>query len=222
LRQAGDPNRGYRVWCIGAALVLVVLLPTLTACKVVPIAADRAARERQAGAFDAARYVDAIWDVQAKPYWTKRAKPLEQLSAAIDKDLDAAGAADGRKSGDGSPWTFVTQGEGVVKSLQTQVRAGRVTVSVGSDREVDVLVGPVVSGSSLRDSLPFVTFNDFTNQIAYAEVGGALTKRALRQIRPAAEGLKPGDRVRFEGVFQAAKGDDRLVLTPVRLERVGS
>jgi len=187
----------------------------------VPIAADRAARERQAGSFDAARYVEAIWIAQAAPYWNKHAKPLDQLSTRIDKDLDVVGAAEGRKAGDGSPWTFVTQAEGRVISVKTQVRAGAVTIDVGG-KPVDVLVGPVVSGSALRDSLPFVTFNDFSNQIAFAEVGGALTRRALRQVRPVADGLKPGDNVRFLGVFQVGKGGDPVVVTPVRLERVGA
>jgi predicted lipoprotein len=215
LRQAGEQDRGFGVR--RAAFALAVLLPALTACKVVPIAADRAARELQAGAFDATRYVDTVWDVQAAPYWNKQAKPLDQLSAAIGRDIDAAG---GRKAGDGSPWTFVAQGEGKVVNVKTQARAGVVTLAVG-EQQVDVLVGPVVSGSALRDSLPFVTFNDFANQIAYAEVGGALTKRALRQARPVAEGLKAGDTVRFQGVFQIAKADDRVALTPIRLERVG-
>lgn len=203
------------------ALALVALSPVVSACKVIPIGADRAARERQAGSFDAARYVEAVWDAQAAPYWDKQAKPLAVLSKSIDLNLDAAGAADGRKAGDGSPWTFVTQAEGQVTAVKTNARAGAVTVAVDG-KAVEVLVGPVVSGSALRDSLPFVTFNDFSNQIAFAEVGGALTKRALRQARPAAEGLKPGDRVRFQGVFQLGKAGDPVIVTPVRLERVGA
>nr|WP_295110669.1 DUF2291 domain-containing protein [uncultured Caulobacter sp.] len=218
MRQAGDRHRGDSVRRTGLVLVLVALLPVVSACKVVPIAADRAARERQAGSFDATRYVEAVWDAQAAPYWDKQAEPLTQLTAQIDKDIDAAG---GRKAGDGSPWTFVTQGEGQVTAVKTNARAGAVTVTVDG-KPVEVLVGPVVSGSALRDSLPFVTFNDFSNQIAFAEVGGALTKRALRQARPAAQGLKPGDRVRFQGVFQLGKAGDPVVVTPVRLERVGA
>jgi predicted lipoprotein len=221
LRQAGERDRGDSVRRAGLALALVALLPVVSACKVIPITADRAARERQAGSFDATRYVDAVWDAQAAPYWDKQARPLGQLTKSIDLNLDAAGAADGRKAGDGSPWTFVTHGEGQVVAVKTQARAGAVTIDV-SGEPVDVLIGPVVSGSALRDSLPFVTFNDFSNQIAFAEVGGALTKRALRQARPAAEGLKPGDRVRFQGVFQLGKAGDPVIVTPVRLERVGA
>lgn len=204
-----------------ASLVLAALC--LSACKVVPIAADRAARERLSGAFDAGRYVETVWGAQAQPYWTKAAAPFAELSAKIDQDIDAAG---GRKAGDGSPWTFVTQGEGSVVSADTAARAGRVVLAVpradGRAREVTVLVGPVVSGSALRDSLPFVAFNDFSNQIAYAEVGGALTRRAVRDARPVAESLKPGDRVTFTGVFQAAKAGDAVVLTPIQLRRVTS
>lgn len=205
-----------------AGLVLVLaVLPVLAGCKVVPIAADRAARERLAGAFDATRYVDTIWDAQAAPYWTKTAAPFPDLAAAIDQDLDAVGAREGRRAGDGSPWTFVTQGRGVVTGVDTTARAGRVTVAVAGvqARDVQVQVGPVVSGSTLRDSLPFITFNDFSNQIAYAEVGGAMSRKAVAQARPVAQGLKVGDHVSFVGAFALSKAGDPILLTPVRLER---
>jgi predicted lipoprotein len=206
----------------GLALALAVL-PLLAACKVVPIAADRAARERLAGAFDAGRYVDTVWDAQATPYWTKTAAPFPDLAAAIDRDLDAAGAREGRRAGDGSPWTFVAKGKGVVTAVDTAARAGRVTVAVpaagGQARDVQIQVGPVVSGSTLRDSLPFVTFNDFSNQIAYAEVGGAMSRKAVAHARPVAQGLKVGDPVAFVGAFALSKAGDPILLTPVRLER---
>ncbi|HWU13957.1 MAG TPA: DUF2291 family protein, partial [Caulobacter sp.] len=98
---------------LGLAAMLVGL-PILAGCKVVPLAADRAARERLAGAFDAGRYVDALWDAQATPYWAKTAEPLPELAIAIDQNLDLAGARHGRRTGDGSPWTFVAKGRGVV------------------------------------------------------------------------------------------------------------
>jgi predicted lipoprotein len=201
----------------GLALVLAVL-PLLAGCKVVPIAADRAARERLAGAFDAARYVDTIWDAQVAPHWAKSAAPFPEHSAEIAHDLVAGGARAGRRAGDGSPWTFVTEGQGVVTGVDTAARAGRVTVAMAG-RDVQVQVGPVVSGSTLRDSLPFITFNDFSNQIAYAEVGGAMSRKAVAQARPVAQGLKVGDRVSIVGVFALSKASDPILLTPVRFER---
>jgi predicted lipoprotein len=211
--------RGRRV---GLALILAVL-PVLTACKVVPIAADRAARERMAGAFDAGRYVDTVWDAQAAPYWTKSAIAFPDLAVAIDHDLDAAGAREGRRAGDGSPWTFVAQGQGVVTGVDTTARAGRLTIAAplagGQARDIQIQIGPVVSGSTLRDSLPFVTFNDFSNQIAFAEVGGAMSRRAIAQARPVAQGLKVGDRVTFVGAFALSKAGDPILLTPILLTK---
>jgi predicted lipoprotein len=225
-RAARDPIARRRV---GLTLTLALaVLPILAGCKVVPIAADRAARERLAGAFDAGRYVDTVWDAQAAPYWTKTAAPLPELAAAIDRDLDLAGAREGRRAGDGSPWTFVAKGQGVVVGVDTAARAGRVTIAMpgadGRSRDVQIQVGPVVSGSTLRDSLPFVSFNDFSNQIAYAEVGGAMSRRAVAQARPVVRGLKVGDRVAFLGTFALSKGGDPILLTPIllapeRLER---
>lgn len=223
-RAMREPARRRRQ--AGLILALVAALPALSACKVVPIAADRAARERLAGAFDAGRYVDTVWEAQAGPHWAQSAVPFSELAAATDRDLDAAGANDGRRAGDGSPWTFVAKGEGVVTGIDTAARAGRVTVASpvvgGSPREVQIQVGPVVSGSTLRDSLPFVTFNDFANQIAYAEVGGAMSRRAVAQARPVADQLKVGDRVDFVGAFALSKAGDPILLTPVRLERAAT
>jgi predicted lipoprotein len=207
-----------------AGLILALaILPALGGCKVVPIAADRAARERLAGAFDAGSYVDTVWDAQAAPYWDKSAVPFSDLAVAIDRDLAVAAAKDGRQAGDGSPWTFVTRGRGVVTAVDTGARAGRIVVSSpatgGAARDVVVQVGPVVSGSTLRDSLPFVTFNDFSNQIAFAEVGGALSRRAVAGAKPVAGQLKVGDQVAFVGTFALSRAGDPIVLTPVRLER---
>jgi predicted lipoprotein len=203
--------------------LILAVLPVLAACKVVPIAADRAARERMAGAFDAGRYVDTVWDAQAAPYWAKSATAFPDLAAAIDQDLDAAGARDGRRAGDGSPWTFVAKGQGVVTRVDASARAGRLTVAApiagGQARDVQIQIGPVVSGSTLRDSLPFVTFNDFSNQIAFAEVGGAMSRRAIVQARQVAQGLKVGYRVTFVGAFAMSKAGEPILLTPVRLER---
>jgi hypothetical protein len=202
--------RGRRV---GLALILAVL-PVLTACKVVPIAADRAARERMAG------------DLRRRPLCRHRlGRPgralldevrrarFPDLAVAIDQDLDAAGAREGRRAGDGSPWTFVARGAGRGHRRRTRAaRAGRVTVAThrwpaGRSRDVQIQVGPVVSGSTLRDSLPFVTFNDFSNQIAYrrGRRGDVAPGRSPRPT-PVAQGLKVGDRVAVRRRLRPVEG----------------
>lgn len=206
------------------AVALAVALPGLTACKVVPIAADRAARERLAAAFDATRYVDAIWSTQALPHWEKAKAPLVTVAAALDQDPAAAAEKFGRIPGEGARPVYIVAAEGRVVSAG-QGRARRVTVEVaraGEPLAVELQVGPVVSGTALRDSLPFVTFNDFANQIDFAEVASALTKRAMTANAAASGQLKAGDRIRFVAAMPADSGQGPLIATPLRVEALGA
>lgn len=200
-------------WVSGVAAACLLA----TACTVVPLEADRASKALQGGAFDADRYVNANWDSRARPDWTGRAKPLAQQVAAADADVAAAGKTfDGRQAGEGSPWTFVTIFDGRIAAIDRTRRAGRATLDVdGLARPVEVQIGPVVSGFVLRDSLPFIDFDDFPNQIAYADAGRALTDKALAGVGGATAGLKVGDTVRVTGVFPYAGRDKAIVVTPV-------
>lgn len=186
----------------------------LGGCKVLTIEEDRALRARLGGDFDAPRYVDAIWKSKAVPAIDAEAKPLPIVVSAIDRDLDKAGAALGRRVGDGSAWTFVLKGEGVVTKVDTTTPRGSVDVALPG-RVVRIQTGPVVSETAIRDALPFVTFNDFTDQLAFAEVGRALTAKALAGLVPVRDQLQPGRRIRFIGVANVRSAADPLVVTPV-------
>ncbi len=206
----------------GALTASLLALAGLGGCKVVSVAEDQAMRERMAAGFDAARYVDGLWERQALPYWTGKKAAISDLLPEVRRDPDAAGEARGRRAGDGSPWVFVVEGEGVVRAVEGG-RRGRVIVAApGVAEPVAIQTGPVVSGSTLRDSLPFVQFNDFANQLVYADVANALTDKAMTQVGPAARGLGVGDRVRFAGVVAVASPSDSLVLTPYSLTRSAS
>jgi len=186
----------------------------LGGCKVLTIEEDRALRARLGGDFDAPRYVDAIWKSKVLPAIDAEAKPLPVVASAIDRGLDKAGVALGRRVGDGSAWTFVLNGEGVVTKVDTTTPRGSVDVAL-PDRVVRIQTGPVVSETAIRDALPFVTFNDFTDQLAFAEVGRALTAKALTGVAPVLDQLQPGRRIRFIGVANVRSAADPLVVTPV-------
>lgn len=206
-----------------AALALALLATTgVSACKVVSIAEDQAMRARSSSDFDAGGYAEALWGEQALPYWRAAQQDIVELAPRLRSDLEAAGAAHGRQAGDGSPWTFVVAGEGVVRSIAPG-RRGRVTVALpGVSETLIIQTGPVVSGTSLRDSLPFVQFNDFANQLVYADVAQALTEAAVARTSPATHGLAEGDTIRFAGVVAVAAPGDPLILTPYSLSRGAS
>lgn len=205
--------------------VLLALAGALAAaaCTVVPIEADRAAKALRNGDFDADAYVEANWSSRAVPEWTKRARPLPELLQAADADADAAGRSYGRQTGEGSPWVFVTTVEGRVSAVDRDRRAGRATVEVpGVARPVEIQIGPVIGGFALRDSLPFVDFDDFPNQIAYADAGRAMTDRALGDLQAGLNALQVGDAIVLTGVFPYAGREGAVVVTPTAVvERPG-
>ncbi|HVJ00023.1 MAG TPA: DUF2291 domain-containing protein [Sphingomonas sp.] len=199
----------------GAGIVLALSCLALSACKIHSIEEDRALRERQSRDFNA-HYVAAMWQKQALPALRERAAPLPALIGAIDADIDAAGKAHGRRTGEGAPWTFVAHGAGTIVAVDRASRRGALVVRVAGMSQPATLriqIGPVVSGTAIRDALPFVTFNDFTDQLAFADVGNALTVEALKTVA-SRDGFHAGERVRFAGVFNMRAAGEPVVITP--------
>ena len=88
--------------------------------------------------------------------------------------MEAAGARFGHKEKQGSaPWTFAAKIDGTIVAEETKSRAAYVDVDVDADSKADIRVsiGPAIRGTALRDSLDFVTFNEFKNQIEWAQFG---------------------------------------------------
>lgn len=208
---------------VRAAFVLALAGPSLAACKVVSIEADRVARERLSAGFEAGRYVDGVWSSQALPHWEKSKAPFSEVIALRARDPIEAARRFAHTPGEGARPVYVVEAEGRVTAV-TEGRARKIDIAVETaDQAATTLtlqVGPVVSGTALRDSLPFVTFNDFSNQIDFAEVGGALKERALVATGGVSQTLRVGDRVRLIAAMPAAADDATLVATPISLERL--
>ena len=187
----------------------------LGGCKVLTIDEDRAMRARRNGDFNPQSYVDAIWKAKAVPTIDAEAVPAPDLMAAIDKGLDKAGKTKGRRVGEGSAWTFVLRGDGTVAKIDTASPSGSIDVLLSNGRTVRLQTGPVVAETAIRDALPFVAFNDFSDQLSFADVGRALTAKALNGVKPVFAALRPGSRIRFLGVANVRDAADPLVVTPV-------
>ena len=124
---------------------------------------------------------------------------LAGLGFTHQRHPDAAGKHYGRQAGEGSPWTFVAQADGTVTAVDRASRAGSVTLRIDTKagpKEVLLQTGPVISGSAVRDSQAYITFNDFTNQIAYANVSREMNRKAMADTSGALSALKVGDKVK--------------------------
>lgn len=144
----------------------------LGGCKFVKTADEQKAAA--AGAFNPDKLVADIFDSKVVPYIAERAGTLQEVSALAASNLDAAAEKYGHKEKQGNaPWTFAARIDGVIVAAETKSRAAYVDVDVDADGKADVRVsiGPAVRGTAIRDSLKFVNFNEFKNQIEWAQFG---------------------------------------------------
>ena len=204
------------------ALVMMVctILLALPGCRVVRD--DQRAKMSASGeaSFDAGKYVDGFWDSKALPFFQTKSVDLSTLAGALRSDLDAAGKQYGhRADAEGSPWSFPVKVKGTVESVNTQSRAGTFVIASGNEK-VTVQIGPVVRGTAIRDSLPFFSFGDVTNQIQFAQVGRALNDHALAAIQPAAGSLAAGQTVEVLGAISLTAVPATIVVMPVSLKPV--
>jgi predicted lipoprotein len=154
------------------AAALVVGTAALGGCKFIKTEDEKKAEAAEA--FNPDRLVAEIWDSKVLPYLDKRAGTFQQVSALAASDLDAAAAKYGHKEKQGNaPWTFAAKVDGTITGAETKSRSAYVEVDVDQDGKADirVAIGPAIRGTAIRDSLDFVNFNEFKNQIEWAQYG---------------------------------------------------
>jgi predicted lipoprotein len=194
-----------------------VLSSLLVACKVAtirPLAED--GQGQGTARFDAADYVDSIWTSRVVPTVEREATECAPLLSSLKADPEAAT----RRLGRGPQGrAFLVRGEGRVVSVDRRSRVGLLGLDLmPGDGEPDVWVqiGPVIQGMALRDTVG-ISFDQFVNQIEYADVGNALNQRVLDSVvKDFDADAAKGTTLSFSGALASG---ERLVLTPVRVAR---
>lgn len=162
------------------------------------------------GPFDPAAFVDSIWQSEV----------LRALDAAAAVGTIAGGTASVVDDSAGTPRARVVRGRGRVVEVDTASRSGTATVELDGTpgSTVALQVGPVLTGTAIRDALPALGFDRFVNQIQHADVGTELNARVEREVlAPLDRARLRGRHVRFAGMASFAEGRSPTV-TPVRLE----
>jgi predicted lipoprotein len=207
-----------------ASTMGLALLLAVAGCAQVPgiYVYESAADAAQADApFDAVAFVNGIWDTQVLPTAQERATDAATLLPAIAADPNAAGEQYGRRAGTGAPYAFLVKGTGTVTAVDTAKPTGPVTVAV-EGQELYLATGPVIAGTALRDSLDFIDFSQFTNQLDYADVATQLNERVKRDVvGPLDKATLVGRQVTFTGAFsQLAPGAPPLIV-PTEVQVAG-
>lgn len=210
-------------WRIRATWPILALAAGLGlgACKILPTPSAQDGAGNASG-FNPDKMVEDIWASKIIPYLQQKAGPFAEVHALAKTDQAAAGAKYGNpKKQANSPWTFAVRVEGRIVAANTQSRAGTIDIDVDGDGKADARaqIGPAVRGTALRDSLDFVQFNDFTNQIDFAQFGKAFNayadKTALSKLpREALEGRT----AKVLGAYTIEAGQDLPLVTPAEAE----
>lgn len=201
------------------AILVVAVGISLTACKILPTPSGDSG---SAAAFNPDKMVEEIWAAKVVPYLQQKAGPFAEVHALAKTDPAPAGAKYGNPNKQAnSPWTFAVRVEGKIIAANTASRAATMDIDVDGDGKADarVQIGPAMRGTALRDSLDFIQFNDFTNQIDFAQFGKAFNAYAVKAVlaklpRDALEGRT----AKVLGAYTLESGQDLPLVTPAEAE----
>ena len=220
---AGAEKKKKRLRTVIAAAV--VLIAVLFAIKPPFVVRPLPGREGATGGVaaqpaesSAAKFVDGMWD-KLGPVFDQKAQDIAKILPEIRADPDAAGGKYGRREAT-NPYNYMVKGTGKVAEISTESAAGTAIVEIpGLSEKVALQIGPVVRGTALRDATGLVSFNQFTNQLDYADVSKEMNKRALMTAFSAAPAASlAGKTITFYGAFTFdPHSKSPVLITPVKI-----
>ena len=169
--------------------------------------------------FDAKAYVGNIWKTKIIPTISDEAEEITFILDELFKNKEVAEEKYGGRSGTGS-YSFMIKGTGEVTSLNTASRVGTISIKLQKkyDSEIFITLGPVIKKDSIRDSVKFIQFNDFVNQLDFADVSRIIKTRVLNEIIGPLN-LKEivGKKINFEGAITFDR-KDKIYITPTNID----
>jgi len=178
-------------------------------------------------AFKADEYVAAVWDKQVLPDYEKNAFDVGTVLGALRSDRKAAIAKYGVRKETGEViYIFKVRGQARVAKYDNTSRNGVIRVNIepeSSGLSATLQVGPVVVGTTIRDSLEFIHFTDVGNQLQFADLANQLNARMLKDSVSSLDlPTLPGRRISFSGCFKLEEEQvlNTIVITPAKIQRL--
>ncbi len=171
--------------------------------------------------FDAASYVEENWGTRILPEIKEGARNLEELISELKSDPSKTSEQSGIRKEDTSPYSFMVKGQFKIQEVNRESSAGIMTLDIpdiSEDGNCRVQIGPVIKKSMIRDSLEFIKFGDFSNQIEFANISREINFYVRDNIVNEIDDLwETGKTVDLYGVFTM---DDTgaVLITPVMIE----
>ena len=173
--------------------------------------------------FDAASFVKDNWEEKIVPDIKEHAVDLDIVLQALSEDEAAGSEKYGVRKEELSPYNFIVTGTFPVKELNRESAAGLLVLDkddLGSGGSCSLQIGPVIKKSAVRDSLSFISFGDFANQIEYANISREINFYIRDNIVSVlGDSIPENSSVSFYGVFTMDKSG-KVIITPVTLDLV--
>jgi predicted lipoprotein len=199
---------------VAVALLAAIALTTTTVSASDPGAAAAAG----GSTFDAVEYAQEHYDSEVVPTIQENAVEITELLPQIIEDPDAAGEQYGHRAGVSSPYAYAVSGEGVAGKVDGTLLPLQIE-GLPDDVQVMLQIGPAINGTALRDATGLVDFNDFLNQIEYANAATELNNKVKSDVLADFDAAgAEGKTVRFVGAFAYGSNPAVLQVTPVELE----
>lgn len=216
-------TRTHRLQSSTFLVLMLALVGLSSACKLWTIRPLDSKSEKPANAaqqFNADAFVDSIWQSKVVPTVLEKATDVTAVLTALDAKSEAAFS-----TGDaGGATHFIVKGTGRVSRVNATSQNRTLALSLPNypgKTEVVLQVGPVLRGTSLRDAVGFIQFNQFVNQVQFAEVGNKLNDRVTTAvIKDFDLATAQGKQVSFHGAFTLSDRS-KIVITPVQLQTGG-
>ena len=204
-------------------LLLIVCLLAAGSCTVVKHDQQAESEEDEIsiyfdnGEFDAKLYVESVWEESVLPRIEEEAVEAEVLFETLNSDPATAIEKYGYRIEVTAPYNFMVRGMATI--TQANVDSAAATVSIDANgpdgKPVEIQIGPVLKGTAVRDSMDFIRFDDFTNQLEFANISREMNNRIKATILASLKREElVGAEIRYIGAFQWVEGEG-ILITPV-------
>lgn len=212
-------KRGIALFVLLLLLVFSVL--TMTGCVKIVKTGEEGKLTGETS-FDANQNVADIWETQALPELVENAVDLSVFLGEATGDLKSLAEKYGKYSmGTSGELSYVVKGVGTVTEINQEKKAGYITVSLDGYSGAEIIrlqIGTVFKGSAVRDSLSFIKYENYQNQVEWADVAKSIHALIQENVINAADiSSLPGKQVEFVGCFTVGSNEE-LIITPVMLK----
>lgn len=223
---------------LGFLALIIFLIAIPFSITIVPI--EQVEAMKLSEEFDAALYVDGIWQSQILPAITDNAVDLQSILSAIE--VDDKGVAQKEQLTEvveqygsitvGEAHVYLVKGRGTVIATDTESRIGTMTLAIEGYEgalPVRLYLGPRIPSdeTAVRDAVGFIEFGDFRDQTEYGKVAKEINVRVATDVLdPLDEANLVGKQLEFYGAisirtFNLVNVDlSKLMIVPVQIDVV--